>query len=59
MPGGGDPFGGGVWATDDGIGTHLPRAAEGTDTVQGVRGGDGGGIIGGAQDDKSWTSDRG
>ena len=51
MPGGRDPVGGGVRAMGDGIGNHLPGAAEVTGAVQGVRGGHGGGIIGGAQDD--------
>ena len=51
MTGGGDPVGGGVRATDDGRGTLLPGAAEGMIAVQGVRGGDGGGIIGRTQDD--------
>ena len=53
MPGDGDPVGGGVRATDDGRGTLLPRATEGMVTVQVVRGGDGGGIFGGAKDDTS------
>ena len=48
MPGGGDKVGGDVWVTDDGRGTLLPGVAEGTGALQG---GDGGGIIGGAQDD--------
>ena len=51
MPSGGDPVGCGVRATDDGIGNLLLGAAEGTGAVQGVRGGDGGRIIGGSQDD--------
>ena len=59
MPGGGEPDGGGVWATDDRRGTLLPGAAEGTGEVQGVRGEDGGGIIGGAQDDTAWAIGRG
>ena len=59
MPGGGDPFGGGIQATDDGRGTHLPGAAEGTGSVQGVRGGDDYRIIDGEQDDKLWASGRG
>ena len=45
--------------TDDGRGTLLPGAAEGTVAVQGVWGGSGGGIIGGAQDDTAWASGRG
>ena len=59
MSGGGDPVGGGVHATDDRRGTRLPGASEGTGSVQGVQGGDGGGIIGGAQYDTAWASDRG
>ena len=59
MPGGGEPVRGGVRATDDGRGTHLPEAADGTDAVQRVWGGDGDGIIGGAQDDTAWASGRG
>ena len=59
MPGGGDLVGGGVWARDDRRGNLLPGATEGTGTVQGVRGGDGGGIFCGAQDDTAWASGRG
>ena len=59
MPGGGDPVGGGVRAMDDGRGTVLPGATEGTGPVQGVRGGDGGGIFVEAHDDKAWESGRG
>ena len=44
MPGGRDPVGGGVQATDNGRGTHLSGATEGTGTVQGVRVGDSGWI---------------
>ena len=40
MPGGGDTVGGGVWETDDRIGTFVPGEAEGAGTLQGVRGGD-------------------
>ena len=58
MSGGGDPVGGGVQATDDGIGTLLPGAAEGTGAVQEVRGGDGGWIYGRAHDDTTWASGR-
>ena len=59
MPGGGDPVGGGVQATDDGRGTLLPGAAEGTGAVQGVRGGDGGCIDGRAHEYTKWVSGRG
>ena len=59
MPGGGDPVGGGVWVTDDRIGDLLTGSTEGTGAVQGEWGGDGGGIIGGAQDDTAWASGRG
>ena len=45
--------------TDDGRGTLLQGAEEGTGTVQGVRGGDGGWVIGEAQDDTAWASGRG
>ena len=48
--GGRDPVVGGVQATHDGRGTLLPGASEGTGGVEGVQGGDGGWIIGGAQD---------
>ena len=54
-----DLVGGGVQATDNWVGTHLPGATEGTGPVQGVREGDGGGIFGGAQDNTSWASGRG
>ena len=43
---------------DDGIGTLLMLAAEATGAVQGVRGGDDNGVIGGAQDDTAWASGR-
>ena len=58
MPGGRDPVGGGVWATDDGRGTFLLGAAEGTGAVQGVRGGDGDWIDGRAHEDTTWASGR-
>ena len=45
--------------TDNGGGPNLHGATEGTGPVQGVRGGDGGGIFGGAQDDTAWKSGRG
>ena len=51
MPGGGYPVRGGVRTTDDRRGTLLLGAIEGTGIVQGLRGGDGSGIFGGAQDD--------
>ena len=59
MPGGGDPVGGGVQATDEGIGTFLPGATEGTGPVQGVQGGDGGGVCGRTHDESAWASGRG
>ena len=59
MPGVRDPVGGGVQASGEGRGIILPVAAEGKGTVQGVRGVDGNRIIGGAQDDTAWASDRG
>ena len=46
-------------ATDDGRGTLLLGAVEGTGAVQGVRVGDVDLIIGGAQDDTAWASGRG
>ena len=45
--------------TDDMRGTHLSGATEWTGQVQGVQGGDGGGIFGGENDDTSWEGDRG
>ena len=59
MPGGGDPVRGGVWAADDGVGKHLLGATEGTGQVKVVRGGDGGRIFGGTQDDSEWARGRG
>ena len=59
MPGGGDPVGGGVRATDGGRGTLLPGAEGGTGAVRGLRGGDGGWIDGRAYDDTTWASGRG
>ena len=59
MPGGGDPVVGVVRASDDRRGTLLTGVTEGTGKVQGVRGGDGGGIFVGAKDDKEWASGRG
>ena len=53
MPGGRDPVGGGVQATDDVIGTFLPGATEETGPVQVLRGGDGVGLFGKVQDDTS------
>ena len=58
MLGGGDPVGGGVWETDDGIGTLLNGVAEGTGAVQGVRGGDSGWIDGMAHEDTTCASGR-
>ena len=58
MPDGGDPVGGGVQAADDGKGTLLPGAKEGTGPVQVVQGVDGCRIFGGAQGDTAWASGR-
>ena len=58
MPGGGDPGGGGVQATNFGRGTHVPGAIEVTGSVPGVRVVDGGVIFGGSQDDTTWASAR-
>ena len=59
MPGGRYPVGVGVQTTDDWRGTLLLGATDRTVTVQVVKGGDGGGIFGGAQDDAAWVSGRG
>ena len=59
MPGGGEPVRGGVCMMDYGRGTLLPGLSEGAGSVQGVRGGDGGWIIGGANDSTTWESGRG
>ena len=59
IPGGGDPVGGGVRATDDRRGTLLLGAAEGTGEVQRVQGGDGGWIICGENEDTICESGRG
>ena len=40
-------------------GPHLPGVKEGAGPVKGVRGGDGGMIYGGTQDDSAWASGRG
>ena len=55
MPGGGDPVGGVLQATDDGRGKLLPGAAKGTGVVQGVQGGDGGWIDVRAHEDTTQT----
>ena len=39
---------------DDGRGTLVPEEAEGTGTVQGVRGGDGAWVDGGTHADAEW-----
>ena len=59
MPGGRDPVVGGVRAADDGRGTLLPGAAEGTVAVQGVRGRYVRSIIVRAQYDTALASGRG
>ena len=51
IPGGRDPFGGGLQAIDDRRGTFLLGETERTGPVQGVRGGYCGEIFGGAQDE--------
>ena len=56
MPGIKDPVGCSLQETDDGKGTFLPRTAEGTGAVQGVRGGDGGWINGRAHKGKILVS---
>ena len=59
MSGDRDPVGGGVQVTENERETLLPGSIEGTGAVQGLRGGDGGWIVGGAQDDTAWASGRG
>ena len=59
MPGRGEPYVGGVQATDDGRGTILPGAAEGMGAMKGVWGGDGRWIISGAHDYTTWASGKG
>ena len=59
MPGGGDPVGGGVQATDEGIGTFLLGAAEKTSAVQGVQVGNEGLINDRAHEDTTWEIGRG
>ena len=56
MPGGRDPVGGGVRATDNGGETHIMGSTEGTGPVQG---GYGDRIFGGAQNDTEWASGTG
>ena len=46
MPGGRDTVGSGVHEEDDGVGTNIPRVAEGTGRVRGMREVYGGGIVG-------------
>ena len=58
MPGGGEPVGGIVRASDDRIWTLLLGSEEGTGAVHGVRRGDGGWIIGREHDDTTWESGR-
>ena len=58
MPGDRDPVGGCVQATDGGGGTFLPVAVEGTGTLQGVWGGDGGWIDESTHEDTTWASGR-
>ena len=59
IPGGGNPVGGGVRATDDRRGIFLPVATEGTGAVQGVWGGYGDWIDGRAHGDTTWAGGRG
>ena len=59
MPGSRDPVGGGSLAIDEGRGTLLPGAAEGTGSVKVVQGGDGGYIDVRAHEDTTWVSGRG
>ena len=58
MPGDEDPVGGGLRETGDGRGTLLTGAVKGKGAVQGVRGVDGGRIIGGTHNDTAWASSR-
>ena len=59
LSGGRESVGGGIWETDSGGGPHLPGVTKGIGLVQIVRGGEGGGICGGTQDDSAWDSFRG
>ena len=59
MQGDGDPVRGDVQATYNRRGTHLSGVTEGTGPVQGVQGGDGGGIFDEAKYDTAWASRRG
>ena len=59
LPGRGGLVGGGVQDTDNGGGTYLQGATEGTVPLRGLRVGDGGGICGRSQDDSAWASGRG
>ena len=59
LPGGGESVGGGVRETDHRGGPHLQEAPEGKGSLQGVRGGDGGGISGESHDDSAWAVGRG
>ena len=59
VPGGIDPVGDGLWATDDKRGTLLTGVTEGMGTVQGVQGVDFGWIIDGEHYDTTYDSDRG
>ena len=59
LPGDRDTVGSGVQEEDDGGGTNIPGAAEGTGRVWGMREGDGSGIVGTPQDDTAWADNRG
>ena len=54
MTGGGYAVGGGVREKDDERGHFVPGEAEGSDTVQGVRGVDGDWVAGGTHVDTAW-----
>ena len=54
-----DPVGDGLQSVNNQVGTNIKGATEGTGPVQGVRGGYGSGILGGAHNGTVWASGRG
>ena len=59
VSGGEDAFGRGVQDKDDGSGKFVPEEVEGSDSVQGVRGGDGSEVAGGTHVDTGWETSGG
>ena len=59
MPGSRDSFRVGVRETDDGRELFVPGVAEGKDSVQGVREGDGAWVASGAHEDATWEGGGG